>query len=118
MTRREVLIAREVYCGAILGGLTYCGATPLRDQVRAIAAGKFALPVTARPRVVAVEDQTGLSMRKADGAYEFCYDGGPYWRPISDDGAGYRGPHLTLGMLAALRSLDAEPSETVTEDET
>lgn len=102
MTRREVLLARYGFTEALRGRI---------GQVDAphAAALVFPLPTVTRPRVVAVEDQPGLSLRIVDGVMQ-CLFRTFDWAPVGV-------LRITPGLRAALRSLDAEPTETVTEEE-
>ena len=104
MTRREVLLARQ----AVQRGLVQCTLL-LTDSMRAIAASLYPFPIVTRPRVVAVEDQRGVELSVRNGVLMCRYDGCTMWRSIN-------GLSLSQGLLAALRSLDAEPTETVTEE--
>ena len=106
MTRREVLLAREVYCDA---AAPYFVFSP--ETLRKSAANRYPLPVVTRPRVVAVEDQPGVELRIVDGAVEYRKYRTEWWQINVA-----HGPQLTTGVLAALRSLDAEPTETVPEE--
>lgn len=107
MTRREVLIAREAYMAA---GMAYSGEPGL--TLHRDAAEAYPLPSVTRPRVVAVEDQPGLRMRVRDGVLQYSREDG-FWSAVNP----HQGPRLSTGLLTALRSLDAEPTETVTEEE-
>lgn len=97
MTRREVLIARDA---VELGVANAC--LTLRS-FQTILDAEYPLPVVTRPRVVAV------------GSHEFCLNNGmAHVRPV---GNSIWTVYATRDELAALRSLDAEPTETVTEEE-
>ena len=109
MTRREVLIARLAYENGLVRGTAgeFVGRLGLRRAVELA----YPLPAVTRPRVVAVEDQPGVELRSVDGAVEYRKCRTEWWQINVA-----HGPQLTTGVLAALRSLDAEPTETVTDE--
>ena len=88
-----------------------CGRTGLKGAPFRSPEERWPLPTVTRPRVVAVEDQPGLALRVVEGRIQYRAHDGDWYLP---DGV-YR-PSLSQGLVAALRSLDAEPTETVTDE--
>ena len=104
MTRREVLLARDAYANGMVRGSVCEFVGQINGGMSGLlraAERAFPLPTVTRPRVVAVEDVIGTQrLRLVDGCVEFSRPG-EGWRPL-----------ITPAELAAIRSLDAEPTET------